>query len=483
MAIPVVMTENGAIPTPPSTLNAELIALAVASNPGLTTNLPGTLIEDIASTDTGALVLIDQARVETINSLTPYGANLFILNQLGNVYGVTPGVPANTSVYVVFSSVTAGYVIPKGVIVSDGTYQYTTQEASVIEGGGSSSSVYCVATVSGSWAVPANTIVNIVSSVPSGVSLTVTNPTTGIPSTSEQTPEDYRNQVLGAGLIAASGMVQAIKTYLQNVPGVVHSLISIRQNEYYSPSKWEVIVGGGDPTAVANAIWSSCGDPNTLCGSTMLVQSITKANPGKVTTNLVHGFTTGSTVYITDIVGMTELNGDALVITTVPGDPYSFTINQNTTSYNTYISGGIVSTSNSSIVNPRNNLVTIYNTPDTYEIPFVTPIQQPTAVQITWNTSSTGVVSNTNVQSACVIPVSDYINNLGPGQAINIYELQYIFQEAVQSILATALITNIQIQITLNGVVVSPVVGTGVVVGDPEGYYYVSASGVTTVRG
>jgi hypothetical protein len=87
------------------------------------------------------------------------------------------------------------------------------------------------------------------------------------------------------------------------------------------------------------------------------------------------------------------------------------------------------------------------------------------------------------VQSACVIPVSDYINNLGPGQAINIYELQYIFQEAVQSILATALITNIQIQITLNGVVVSPVAGTGVVVGDPEGYYYVSASGVTTVRG
>lgn len=483
MAIPVAMTENGAIPTPPSTLNAELIALAVASNPGLTTNLPGTLIEDIASTDTGALVLIDQARVETINSLTPYGANLFILNQLGNIYGVQPGVPTNTSVYVVFSSVTAGYVIPKGVIVSDGTYQYTTQEASVIENTGSSAPVYCVATVSGSWAVPANTVVNIVSSVPSGVSLTVTNPNTGIPSTSEQSPEDYRNQVLGAGLIGASGMIQAIKTYLQNVPGVIHSLISIRQNEYYSPSKWEVIVGGGDPVAVANAIWSSCGDPNTLCGSTMLVQSITKANPGKVTTNLAHGFTTGDTVYITGIVGMTELNGDALIITTVPGDPYSFTINQNTTSYTTYVSGGIVSTSSSSVVNPRNNLVTIYNTPDTYNIPFVTPIQQPTAVLITWNTSSSSVVSNTTVQSACVTPVSNYINNLGPGQAINIYELQYIFQEAVQSILATALITNIEIQITLNGVVVSPLPGTGVVVGDPEGYYYVSATDVTTIKG
>ena len=156
MTIPVVMSASGAVPTPPITLNQELIALAVASNPGLTANLPGTLIEDIASTDTGALVLIDQARVETINSVTPFGANLFLLNQLGQIYGVPQGTSTNTSVYVTFTG-TPGYVIPKGTIVSDGSYQYVTQDASVISSGGTSASVYCVATISGSWAVPANT--------------------------------------------------------------------------------------------------------------------------------------------------------------------------------------------------------------------------------------------------------------------------------------------------------------------------------------
>lgn len=481
MTIPVVMEQSGAVPTPPADLNTALIALAVASNPGLTANLPGTLIEDIASTDTGALTLIDQARVETINSLTPYGANLFILNQLGQIYGVPQGVASNTSVYVVFSG-TPGYVIPEGVIVSDGTYQYITQTASIVNTTGDSDTVYCIATVNGSWAVPANTVINIVSSIPSGVTLTVTNPNTGIPSTSTQTPEQYRTQVLGAGLIGASGMVQAIKTYLQNVTGVVDTLISIRQNDYYSPSKWEVIVGGGDPDAVANAIWQACGDPGVLCGSIMQVQAITKANPGKVTTNLVHGFSAGQVVYLSGVGGMTSLNGVALTITPVVGDPYSFTIGVNTSGYPTYTSGGVVSTSSSEITIPRNESVTIYNTPDSYLIPFVVPIQQPVTIEVTWNTISTNNISNSTIQSMCAQNISDYINALGPGQSINIYEVQYIFQESVSTVLPPAYITNLAVAVTINDITVTPSVGSGIVVGDPEGYYYCAVADVSTVR-
>ena len=107
MSLPLVMTAAGATAADAATVNAEIIALATASDPGLTANLPGTLIEDIASTDTAAVVLIDQAQVETINSMTPYGCNLFILNQLGQIYGVSQGIGSNTSVYVVFSG-TAG---------------------------------------------------------------------------------------------------------------------------------------------------------------------------------------------------------------------------------------------------------------------------------------------------------------------------------------------------------------------------------------
>ena len=197
-----------------------LVNGAILLDPGLTANLPGTLIEDIASTDTAALVLIDSARVETVNSVTPYGCNLFILNQLGQIYGVQQGVGSNTSVNVVFSG-TAGYVIPQGVIVSDGTYQYVTQSAGVINTGGTSDSIYCVATVSGTWAIPAGSVTTIVSSVPTGITLTVTNPNTGTPSTTDQTAEEYRTQVLNAGLVTCSGTPNAIKTSLARVTGVV----------------------------------------------------------------------------------------------------------------------------------------------------------------------------------------------------------------------------------------------------------------------
>ena len=123
------MSATGAVPTAPLELRNQLIELAIAANPGLTTNLPGTLIEDIASTDVGALTLIDQARVEAINSVSPLGANLFMLNQLGQIYGVQQSQTENVSVNIVFAG-TPGYVIDAGIIVSDGTYQYVTDRKS-----------------------------------------------------------------------------------------------------------------------------------------------------------------------------------------------------------------------------------------------------------------------------------------------------------------------------------------------------------------
>ena len=396
MALPTVMTIDGLQPQTPTSLHDQVVNGAIALDPGLTANLPGTLIEDIASTDTAALVLIDQARVETVNSMTPYGCNLFILNQLGQIYGVQQGVGSNTSVYVVFAG-TAGYVIPQGVIVSDGTYQYITQTSAVIATGGESGSVFCVATNSGSWAVPANSVTTIVSSVPTGITLTVNNPNTGIPSSEDQTPEQYRTQVLDAGLVTCSGTPNAIRTALANVPGVQQNLISIRTRS----NKWEVIVGGGDPYEVANAIFNSIGDPLSLIGSATTA---------------------------------------------------------------------------------RNQNITIYNTPDSYVITYVIPVQQTVAVEIDWKTTSTNAVSNSAVQALATDPVRAYLNNLYPGQPINEYELQYIFQEAIVSLVPTPLLTYIDIIVTINGVITPPSAGTGIVEGDPEGYFYCAADGVTTVK-
>ena len=52
MALPTVMTIDGLQPQTPTSLHDQVVNGAILLDPGLTANLPGTLIEDIASTDT-----------------------------------------------------------------------------------------------------------------------------------------------------------------------------------------------------------------------------------------------------------------------------------------------------------------------------------------------------------------------------------------------------------------------------------------------
>jgi hypothetical protein len=68
-------TAAGPVPQTAESLREQLVAQAVALSPGLTTDLPGSLIEDIVSTDVGALLVCDQARVDLINSVGPLKAN------------------------------------------------------------------------------------------------------------------------------------------------------------------------------------------------------------------------------------------------------------------------------------------------------------------------------------------------------------------------------------------------------------------------
>src|SRR3974390_1288942 len=145
ITIPTVMTKDGLAPIPPLTLLSTLLAAVASVRPGYTA-LPASLIEDVSSTDVGALTGMDQMRVDLINSLTPFGANEFILNQLGaGVYGVFRGGPTNTSVFFVFSG-TVGFVISRGFTVSDGNHQYTVQDGGIIGSGGSSPPLFAVAT-------------------------------------------------------------------------------------------------------------------------------------------------------------------------------------------------------------------------------------------------------------------------------------------------------------------------------------------------
>lgn len=472
LSINIAVGATGATPTPPATIWNNLLAYLQATVPGFTV-LPGLLIEDILSTDVAAVVLCDQAAVEAINSLTPQTANVWLLYLLGQLYGVPEGQTVNTAVYVQFASPDIGFVINAGYLVGDGTYQYVVQEGGAIGSSETSQLLYVVATQPGTWAVPANSVIKILSSIPGGITLSVTNPNTGIPSAAPQTVAQYRAAVLAAGIASAQSMQSFLKVQLGLVPGVQTNLVSVVQ---INGGGWEVIVGGGDPYQVANAIRIGIGDISSLVGSTMSIIGITNATLGVVTTFLNHGLVTGqNNVYIADVVGMSGVNGGPYTVTVI--DEKNFTFGVNTTSSGGYASGGVITPNN------RNVVVNLIDYPDTYTIPFVVPPVQTVTVQVTWNTDAPNFVSPTAVAQLVAPAVALYINSLYVGRPINEFELNAVFQGAVAPILLPDYLSRIIWTISINGVSTPVQSGTGLVIGDPESSFSCVASSVLVNQG
>ena len=471
LSVPITVTPaTGRVNTPPTQLLANLIAAVAAVNPGYTATLPGSLIRDIATTDVGALTDIDQALTDLINSITPYAANPYLLNQLGQIYGIVQGLNTNTSVYVVFSG-TVGFSIPAGFIVSDGTYQYAVQEGAIVGSGGTTPTVYCLATTAGTWAVPAGSVTTLITSKPSGITLTVTNPLAGTPSPGAQSEWDYRAQVLAAGLATATGAPTFTKSLITQVAGVQPRLVSIQQQ---SPG-WKIIVGGGDPYQVANAIFQGMDDISNLQSSVIQVTGVTAANPFVVTTNLNHGFMTGqANVRIAGVVGMGGVNGGPYVVTVIT--PTTFSVASLATG--SYTSGGVVTP------NARNATANVIDYPDTYTINFVgNPPQQTVTIALTWNTSAPFAVSSAAVAQLGAPALAAYVNSIAVGDPMNLFELQNTFQAAVVSVVPTNLLTRMLFTVDINGIAVSPTSGTGIIAGDPESYFSCVANGVTITQG
>ncbi|MHB1659853.1 MAG: baseplate J/gp47 family protein [Acidithiobacillus sp.] len=397
MSIPLVMTAQGPVPTAPSTLQTNLITAVAAEVPDYTANLPGSLIEDISSTDVGALVVMDQARVDSVNNVSPYAANAYVLAQLGAQFGLPQGLPTNTNVNVVFSG-PAGYVIPPGFIVGDGTYQYLVQNGTVIGTSGSSQETYCVANQSGSWAVPEGTVTQLVTSVPTGYTITVTNPQAGVPGLSAESVQSYRSRVLLGGQAIAQGFGNFLTTQLQAVSGVTPRLVSVRQVN----AGWQVICGGGDPVEVAGAIYLGVIDLSTIVGS---------------------------------------------------------------------------STSS------RNVVAQIVNPPNTYSVVYINPPQQVVTMTVTWNTTLANFTASSEVNQLAAPAIQSLINSIQVGQPINEMQMIAAFQGAVSSVLSAQYLTTLTFAVSINGVPVSPETGTQIIVGDPESYFYASATGITVQQG
>lgn len=262
---PVSIDSSGPRPTDPNTLRTEITAYAQAESPGISTDLPGTLIEDIASTEVGGAVVIDQARVDTLNGCSPNAANLFLLALLAQQYGIAPqGMPTNTSVGVVFSG-TVNYVVPNGFLVADGSGNtYQVQGGGVIGSGGSSLPMTAVALNPVATAPAAGTVTTLVTSYPSNVTLSVTNPSAGQPATAAESNQMFQARVQSAGLSAGVGFSRYIKTQLSNLPGIPANLISVQA----ASGGLRIVVGGtADVYQIAYAIYVSVGNYATLQGS------------------------------------------------------------------------------------------------------------------------------------------------------------------------------------------------------------------------
>lgn len=446
--IPTIVTPAGLQPTPPATLQQAIIAGVTPTNPDYTATLPASLIEDVLDTEVAGAVLIDQAKVETVNSLTPLAANDYLLIQLGNQAGITQAGETNTAVPVVFSSPAIGFPIPPGFVVGDGTYQYIVQDpGGIIGSGGQSLPLFAVATQIGSWAVPSGSVTQIISSLPSGIVLSVDNPTAGTPGGAAQTATSFRQAVQQANYANVQGAPSLLKTQLARVPNVQARLVSQAQQP---GGGWEVIAGGGDPFQVGYAIYRGIGDISSLVGSVLNITAIATGSTTIFTTDKNHGYASGQRITPSGIIGggnLESLNNVQFVGTVVSETQIS--INFATTG--TYTGDGTL------LPNPRNMIVAINDYPDVYNVIFVNPPTVSVSMTINWNTISTSFVSEAGVAQLVAPAIANYINTLTVGQPMNEIELENVFLEAVAGILAGNLISTLTFAVSINGVGVSPV--------------------------
>jgi hypothetical protein len=261
---PVLITAQGLQPVAPANILTQLTANVALTNPGYTNNLPGSLIEDVSSTDVAAIALCNQAQIDLGNSLSPNGSNQPLLLQLGTVAGIPMGTPTFVNVGVTFTG-TPGYLVTQGTLVSDGTYTYSTNAPVIVPSSGPSAVVTAIAVNSSQTVVPgASTVTAIRTSVPGSYTLTVTNPSAGNPATAVESWQSYRARVLQGGLAACVGTARFIKTLSGQVPGIVPRLINVQQA---SPGIRVIIGGTFDPYVMALAILQSVADPSELVGS------------------------------------------------------------------------------------------------------------------------------------------------------------------------------------------------------------------------
>jgi len=208
-----------------------------------------------------------QMIADLFDSLTPYNANEYFLNQIAALHGLERNQFVRPSVFVTFTG-TVGFVINGGGVVSDGVHQYKVLNGGIVNAGGYVT-LYCQAMDDGQWAIPENTVNQILFSVYSPNILTCINQNTGSSGADAETTSNFRERVLRNYRKNSLGTATYCKALLQEIPDVDARSVSIKK--YLGAVK--VMVAGGDPYDVAYAIYKSGLDISRLSGSTVYNQS------------------------------------------------------------------------------------------------------------------------------------------------------------------------------------------------------------------
>ncbi|WP_333710375.1 DUF2460 domain-containing protein [Malikia spinosa] len=153
---------------------------------------------------------------------------------------------------------------------------------------------------------------------------------------------DYKcalaNGAVGSGAGSGAPVLQINKTYLT---GTESDLRPIRKPVASTVEVWKngVKMTSGytlDP-ATGLVSFAASTTKSINANSAKAITAITQANPGVVTA-VGHGYVTGDRIKITDVAGMTQVNGLYYTVTWISAD--AFSIGVNTTAYTAYVSGG-----------------------------------------------------------------------------------------------------------------------------------------------
>lgn len=114
-------------------------------------------------------------------------------------------------------------------------------------------------------------------------------------------------------------------TYLKKIVKPVSGTVIVKQDG--------VVIGSSIDTETGIVTLS----PNTA----VAISNIDKSSQGLVTTSGFHGLITGKVVFISGVTGMTQVNNKYYTINYV--NSTQFQLQENTSTYSTYVSGGTVS--------------------------------------------------------------------------------------------------------------------------------------------